>query len=67
MTAPTVDEMLASTDIGNGLHRWALQGGSIQVTTDELRPALEEVYDPQMPDWPVLIGWDDEEGAFVVV
>lgn len=65
MPAITPDELLASTAIGCGLHYLAVEGGSILFTTDELRPALEQAYDPSMPDWPSLISWDDEDGFFV--
>lgn len=65
MTTPTVDDVLSSTDIGNGLHRWAVEGGSFNVSTDELRPVLEKAYDPNMPDWVELISYDDEGGWHV--
>lgn len=65
MTATTPDQLLDSTAIGCGLHQWGVDGGSIQVAADELRPALQEAYDPSMPDWPSLITWDDEDGFFV--
>lgn len=61
MTAPTVEELLDETAIGCGLHRWAVEGGSIEVSTSELRPVLEEAYDPIMPDWAALISYDDGE------
>lgn len=65
MTVSTVDELLDSTAIGNGFHEWGVIGGSIRVTTDELRPVLEEAYDPNMPDWAALINYDDESGFHV--
>ena len=65
MTAITPDELLASTAIGCDLHQWCVDGGSIQVAADELRPVLEQAYDPSMPDWFSLISWDDESGFFV--
>ena len=65
MTAITPDELLDSTAIGCGLHQWSVDGGSIQAAAHELRPALEQAYDPSMPDWPNLISWDDEDGFFV--
>ena len=65
MTAITPDELLASTSIGCGFHDWSCEGGTIRVTTDELRPVLQEAYDPNMPGWPSLITWDDEDGFFV--
>ena len=65
MTAITPDELLESTAIGCGFHDWSCEGGAIRVTTDELRPVLQEAYDPNMPDWLSLISWDDEGGFFV--
>ena len=65
MITTTPDELLASTAIGCSLHKWGVDGGSIVVTTDELRPVLEQAYDPSMPGWPSLISWDDEDGFFV--
>ena len=65
MPAITPDELLDSTAIGCGLHRWGVEGGSIQVAADELRPVLQEAYDPNMPDWPSLISWDDRYGWHV--
>ena len=65
MTAITPDELLDHTAIGCGLHRWGVEGGSIQVTTDELRPILEQAYDPNMPDWVTLITWDEQDGWHV--
>jgi hypothetical protein len=51
---PTVDDVLARTAIGGGFHRWAVEGGSINLTTEEIRPLLEEVYDPANPDWEAI-------------
>jgi len=65
MPAITPDELLDSTAIGCGLHRWSTEGGAIRVVTDELRPVLEDAYDPSMPNWPSLISWDDEYGWHV--
>ena len=64
MTAITPDELLASTSVGNDIHSWKVNDGSIDVHVDELRPVLEEAYDPSMPNWPSLISWDDEDGFF---
>ena len=65
VTIPTVDAVLEETSIGCGLHRWNLEGGAIEVTTDELRPVLQEAYDESMRDWPSLISWDDRYGWHV--
>jgi hypothetical protein len=52
---PTVDKVLDDSAIGGGFHRWAVIGGSIMLSTDQLRPLLEEAYDPNMPDWVALV------------
>ncbi len=56
---PTVDELLADTALGNGLHCWAIEGGRIEITTNNLRHALEEVYDPTFPNWTAFVDVDD--------
>lgn len=65
-TAITPDELLEHTAIGCGWHEWGVEGGSIRVTTEQLRPVLEQAYDPNMPDWVALVDWDDDEGDFHV-
>lgn len=55
---PTPADLMRRTAIGNGLHRWALEGGSVEIDSDELWPLLQEAYDPSMPDWPALIYWE---------
>ena len=57
--APTVGQVLMHTAIGNGLHRWAVEGGSIRLSYEQLRPLLEEAYDPGMPNWVALVNVDD--------
>jgi hypothetical protein len=52
---PTVDDLLANTHIWNNVHRWHVEGGAIEITTAELRQALEDAYDPTMPDWPSMV------------
>ena len=56
---PTVTDLLESTDIGNCLHRWRTDGGAITVDRATLRQALEEAYDPEMPNWPAMVEIDD--------
>jgi hypothetical protein len=58
---PTVDDILADTAIGCGLHRWAVEGGSIQLSTDQLRPCLGEAYDAADPDWVALVDAEEVE------
>lgn len=65
IVVPSVHFMLDATLVSNGIHRWPVDGGTIDVATDELRPVLEEAYDPNMPNWPSLISWDDETGWHV--
>lgn len=55
MTVPTVDDVLTRTHIGGQLHEWNADGGVIRVTRAELRQALEDAYDPTMPDWPAMV------------
>jgi hypothetical protein len=59
MTVPTVDEILTRTHLGGHFHEWGADGGAIRVTRDELRLALEDAYDPTMPDWPSMVEIDD--------
>jgi hypothetical protein len=54
-SVPTVERILDATAIGGGFHSWPVIGGSITLTTDQLRPLLEEAYDPNMPDWVALV------------
>jgi hypothetical protein len=55
---PTVADLLEQTAISNGLHRWAVEGGSIEVPADVLRPILEDACDPSMPNWPAMVEID---------
>jgi len=55
---PTVDDVLARTHIGGHFHEWSADGGVIRVTRDELRQALEDAYDPDMPNWPAMVEID---------
>ena len=56
---PSVESMLGATLISNGLHRWPVEGGEIQIAAAELRLALEAAYDPFMPDWPSMAEIED--------
>jgi hypothetical protein len=58
---PTVQEVLDGLPWRgwNGSSRllgWGVEGGEIQISEDDLRPALEAAYDPHMPDWPSTVG-----------
>jgi hypothetical protein len=59
MIVPTVTDLLQSTDIGSCLHRWRTEGGAITVDRATLRQALEDAYDPTMPNWPAMVEIDD--------
>jgi hypothetical protein len=59
MTVPTVTDLLVSTDIGSCLHRWHTEGGAIRIDRATLRQALEDAYDPMMPDWPTMVEIED--------
>jgi hypothetical protein len=61
----TPAELLTQTAIGNGYHRWPVEGGAIEVARDELEEVLVTAYDETNPDWQALIGWD-EDGFYVV-
>ena len=52
---PTVDDLLARTHIGFGLHEWSTDADVFRLTPAELRPALEAAYDPLMPNWPAMV------------
>lgn len=53
--APTVEQILARTHVGNSLHDWPVDGGAIRVSREELRIALEAAYDSTCPDWPTSV------------
>ena len=55
---PTVEFMLDATLISYGNHRWPAEGGAVEITTAELRPALEAAYDLTMPNWPAMVEID---------
>lgn len=56
----TPAELLADTVISNGLHRWHVEGGTIEVRRDELEEVLITAYDETNPNWPSLISWDED-------
>jgi hypothetical protein len=55
---PTVDDVLARTHMGGNSHEWGADGGVIRVTRRRLRSALEDAYDPAMPNWPAMVEVD---------
>jgi hypothetical protein len=48
---PTVKDVLSDTFAGNGYHYFAVEGGTIRVTTEQLQAALEAAYDETNPNW----------------
>jgi len=58
MTVPTVDEILTRTQMGPDLNWWSANGGAIRISRAELRQALEDAYDPLMPNWPTMVEID---------
>jgi hypothetical protein len=58
MTVPTVDQVLAKARITHGQCQWGANGGAIGIPEAELRQALEDAYDPLMPDWPAMVELD---------
>ena len=62
---PTVSDLLEQTATSNGLHRWAVEGGSIEVPADVLRPILEEAYDHSNPNWVAAVAYGDSIGFWV--
>jgi len=53
---PTVEKVLSDCpDRGNGKRGWRTEGGEIAVDAIELEHALEQAYDPSMPDWPAMV------------
>jgi len=59
MTVPTVDEILARTQIAPDLHQWFANGGAIRIHRTYLFKALEDAYDPTMPNWPAMVDIED--------
>ena len=58
-SVPTVQEVLDSTAVGNGFHDFAVEGGTVRVSTETLRAALETYYDSEMANWVALIDETD--------
>jgi len=59
MTVPTVDEILARTQISPDRNWWGVNGGTISIGRDDLRQALEDAYDPTMSDWTAMVEIND--------
>jgi hypothetical protein len=52
---PTVQQILDKTSVGNGFHKFAIEGGFVHLTTEVFRLALEDAYDPTMRDWQLFV------------
>jgi hypothetical protein len=63
MTATTVQQILDQTATSNGFHRFAVEGGSVDITTDALRPCLEDAFDSSMEGdaWLAFVNLDAVE------
>lgn len=63
---PTVEEVLERTHSGflssddEPLHLWRTEGSSIEVPASKLRAALENAFDPFMPDWVAMVEIGDD-------
>ena len=58
--APTVDEVLLSLvycykEAGIRTYFWRSGPDILQVQEGQLRQALEDAYDPTMPNWPTMV------------
>jgi hypothetical protein len=56
--APTVDQVLADVKIGPNLYAWATDGALIEADGETMRAALEDAYDPGMPNWAAMVQMD---------
>jgi hypothetical protein len=52
---PTVDDIIRRYRVCSVWCEWPTDGGAVPVLTAELRPCLEEAYDPTCPDWPQFV------------
>lgn len=52
-----VSEALLASAVGCGQHDWAVEGGTIRLTTQELRPALMRAAAANYPDnnWTLFV------------
>jgi hypothetical protein len=63
LPVPTVKQVLAFTAIGCGRHRWACEGGSIEISSGDLRPLLEDAYDSTCPNWMAFVDTEELESV----
>jgi hypothetical protein len=72
MIVPTAEEVLSRCEFrgwnetcplgfepAQRMLAWTINGGEIIVASDKLRQALEDAYDPLMPNWPAMVVIDD--------
>jgi len=61
MTVPTVDEVLARCDLRSfdEEKEQLLDWDGCAVPVGKLRQALEDAYDPSMPNWPAMVAIGD--------
>jgi hypothetical protein len=60
---PTVEQVLAFTTIGYSMHSWACEGGSIEISSEDLRPLLEAAYDSTCPNWMAFVDTEELESV----
>ena len=52
---PTVEQVLADHHLFDSIAWWDVEGGRISIDKDDLHVALEDAYDPSMPNWPAMV------------
>lgn len=62
MTSTSIEDILAATSTSNSWHLFSVEGGAIQLTTEQLRSVLGEFCSPADPNWVNLITESDFEG-----
>jgi hypothetical protein len=55
---PTVEQVLTDHHLFDSIAWWDVEGGRISIDKDDLHVALEDAYDPSMPDWPAMVQLD---------
>ena len=54
----TVDQVLSYNKVGPDRYVWPADGVLIEADTQTMRAALEDAYDPNMPDWTSMVQMD---------
>lgn len=60
-TVPTVQEVLDQRYESNGLYRWDVEGGTVWLPENVLRPALEAAYEEDFPEWQQFVELEPEQ------